>query len=146
MFFWCFLEVHECSIRLKVALFIFLYCSFESFLFYQKIVHWWVLLVSNITLFRMGLFRAAHGLCVCVCGGRGWKGYLPKIYHWYPKMMKLGTIIPYLNWKRSTKYINHVTDLLTSADISIFSPKISTFAISRNTDIDRVLTNNFKFF
>ena len=35
-----------------------------------------------LTLFRMGCFRAAQG----------W----PKIYHTYPTMMKLGTVIPYL--------------------------------------------------
>ena len=40
-------------------------------------------------------------------------------------MMKLGTVIPYL--RKIQKYINHVTHPLSSADISIFSPKISKF-------------------
>ena len=40
-------------------------------------------------------------------------------------MMKLGTIIPYL--KKNLKLLNHVTHHLSSADISIFSPKISKF-------------------
>ena len=42
-----------------------------------------------LTLFRMGLFGAAHGW------GKQ-KGPLPKIRHTYPTMMKLGTVIPYL--------------------------------------------------
>ena len=40
-------------------------------------------------------------------------------------MMKLGTGISYLN--KSKKYMNHVTHPLGSADISIFSPKITKF-------------------
>ena len=43
-----------------------------------------------LTLFRMGIFGAAHGL-----GGGGQKGPLPKICHTYPTMMKLGTVVPY---------------------------------------------------
>ena len=35
----------------------------------------------------------------------------------YPTMMKLGTVIPYL--KKISKYMNHVTRFLISADISI---------------------------
>ena len=50
---------------------------------------------------------------------------LPKICHTYPTMMEFGTAIPYL--KKIQKYINHVTHPLSSADISIFSPKISKF-------------------
>ena len=46
--------------------------------------------VTILTLFRMGFFGAAHGC------GRGQKGPLSKICHTYPKMMKLGTVIPYL--------------------------------------------------
>ena len=40
-------------------------------------------------------------------------------------MMKLGTVIPYL--KKIQKYVNHVTNLLRTADISIFSPEIIKF-------------------
>ena len=39
----------------------------------------------------MGIFGAGHGWG----GGAKWSP-LPKIYHTYPKMMKLGTVIPYL--------------------------------------------------
>ena len=43
-----------------------------------------------LTLFRMGIFGAAHGW------ERGAKkAPLPKICHTYPTMMKLGTVIPY---------------------------------------------------
>ena len=37
----------------------------------------------------MGFFGAAHGWGVGLFG-------FPKIYHTYPTMMKLGTVIPYL--------------------------------------------------
>ena len=53
--------------------------STVSFIYYR----------ANITLFRMGLFRAAHGWV-------GKKAPLPKICHTYPTMIKLGTVIPYL--------------------------------------------------
>ena len=59
---------------------------------------------------------------------------LHKFCYMYPKMMKLGTVIPYL--KKSKKYTNPVTHSLSSPDISIFHWKLVNFAISRNTDID----------
>ena len=40
----------------------------------------------------MGNFGAAHGWR----GGGGKKAPLPKIYHTYSAMLKLGTVIPYL--------------------------------------------------
>ena len=43
-----------------------------------------------LTLFRMGIFGAAHGW-----GGRQ-KGPLPKICHTYPAIMKLGTVMLHL--------------------------------------------------
>ena len=46
-------------------------------------------LLSNLTLFRMSPFGAAHGRAKA-------KKTLPKICHIYPTMMKLGTVIPYL--------------------------------------------------
>ena len=57
----------------------------------------------------------------------------------------------YHTWRRSKKYINHVTHPLDSADISNFSPAISIFCyismvISRNTDIDCILIHNSQFF
>ena len=72
-----------------------------------------------LTLFRMDLFGLVTD------GGRGKKTPLTKIYHTYPIVMKLGTVIPYL--KKIQKYINHVTHYLSSADISIFSPEMSKF-------------------
>ena len=50
---------------------------------------------------------------------------LPEICHTYSAMMKLSAVIPYV--KKIQKYINHVTHLLSSADISVFSPEISNF-------------------
>ena len=44
---------------------------------------------TKLTLFRMGLFGAAHGW-----GDQ--KGPLLKVCHTYTTMMKLGTAIPYL--------------------------------------------------
>ena len=43
-----------------------------------------------LTLFRMGIFGAAHGW------GGGKKTPLPKICRRYPTKMKLDTVIPYL--------------------------------------------------
>ena len=84
----------------------------------------------------MGLFGAALGWE----GGR-LKAHLPKICHTHPTMMKPGTVIPYL--KKIKKYMNQMTQPLTSTEISIFSPEISKFALSRNTDIDCILIPNF---
>ena len=47
----------------------------------------WICLA--LTLFRMGLFGAAHGR-----GDK--KAPLPKICHTYPAIMKLPTVTPYL--------------------------------------------------
>ena len=84
----------------------------------------------------MGLFGAAHG-----SGGGGKKASLPKICRTYLAIIKLGTVISYL--KKIKKYLNHVTHPLCSAEISVFSPEISKFAISRNTNIDCILIHNF---
>ena len=48
--------------------------------------------VAVLTLFRMGIFGAARGWR----GGAKRSARLPKIFHRYPTMMKLGTVIPYL--------------------------------------------------
>ena len=60
-------------------------------------------------------------------GGRGGQKALPlpKICHTYPTMRKLDTVIPYLKKIQSKKYMNHMTHFLSSADIRIFSSKIS---------------------
>ena len=73
----------------------------------------------------MGFFRAAHGW-----GGGGGKKDPPslhKIYHTYPIMIKLGTVIPYLK-KIQKIYESHDT---------------ANFAMSRNTDIECILIHNF---
>ena len=95
---------------------------------------------SALTLFRMGLFGAAHGW-----GGVGWGGAksspLPKICHIYPTMMKLGAVIPYL-MKIQNIYESRDTPL-NSAEICDFHPKSANFATPRNTDIHCILVHNF---
>ena len=76
--------------------------------------------IKLLTLFRKGFFRAAYGW-----DGGGRKSPLPKICHTYSTMMKLDTVIPYL--KKSKKSINHLTQSLCSADISIYSVEICKF-------------------
>ena len=77
--------------------------------------------IRTLPLFRMGIFRAAHGR------GGGQKGTptVPKICHRYPSMMKLGTVIPHLK---------KIQKICESRDISpefclrqYFSPEISKF-------------------
>ena len=50
------------------------------------------LLITFVTLFRMGLCGAGHRWG----GKKGLNKALPKICRSYPTMMKLGTVIPYL--------------------------------------------------
>ena len=50
--------------------------------------------MENVTLLKMGLFRAAHGW------GGARKLPLPKICHTYPTKMKLVTIMLYLKKTR----------------------------------------------
>ena len=73
----------------------------------------------------MGFFGAAQGWGDGGVGGGTKKALLPKIYHTYPTMMKLGTEIPYL--QKIQKYMNHLTHPLRSAEMSNFSPEISEF-------------------
>ena len=74
----------------------------------------------TLTLLRMDFFGAAQGW-----GEGGCKKAPPpvsKICHTYPTLMKLGTVILlYFTYRRSKKYINHVTHPLSSAGTSIFS-------------------------
>ena len=58
-------------------------------------------------------------------GGPFWGALLPKIRHTYPKMMKLGTVIPYL--RKIQKMHNSRDTFLEFCWLSIFSPKISKF-------------------
>ena len=72
---------------------------------------------------KMDLIWAAHE---CVLGGRGAKEvFISKICHRYPTIMKLGTAV--LTYRRSKKYITHVTWYLSFANIRIFAPEISNF-------------------
>ena len=73
-----------------------------------------------LTLFRMGIFGAAHGW-----GPERPLPPLPKICHTYPSMVKLGTVIPYL--KKIQKIYKSCDISLSSTDISIFSTEISKF-------------------
>ena len=73
-----------------------------------------------LTLFRMGLFGAAHGR-----GGVGQKGHpYPKICHTYPTIMKLGTILSCLKKIQKKPPMKHP---MSFGDISIFSPEIINF-------------------
>ena len=100
------------------------------------------LLISNmirrfrdlLTLFRMGLFGAAHGE-----GGK--KAHPPIISHIYPAMMKLSS---YTLPKEDPKilWITWHTLLLLLTSI-FFNWKYANFAISRNTVIDYILIPNF---
>ena len=73
--------------------------------------------------------------------GGGKNTPLPKICHTYPKVMKFGTVITYL--KKIKKHMNNVTNPLSSADISIFSPEISKLCYIRNANKDCILIHNF---
>ena len=101
----------------------------------------------SLTLFRISLFRAAHGW---VGGGgvgssKSTPSPFPKICHTYPTMMKLGTVIVYL--KKIQKYMNHVSHPLSSADVSFFChQKSANFAMSRNINKDCILIHKFLFF
>ena len=87
------------------------------------------------TLSRMGFFGAAHGW------GGGKKAPLPKICHTYPTTIKLGTVVPY---PRKIKKIYESRD--SPLDQHFFHRKSANFAISKNTDIDRILIHNFYLF
>ena len=90
---------------------------------------------TYISLFSNGSFQG----CSPVEGGQ--KDHLPKFFHTNPTMMKLDTVILYLQniWKT---YKSHDT-LLISAEIDNFDRKSATFVIWRNADIDFVLMHNF---
>ena len=72
-----------------------------------------------LTLFRMDLSGAAHGL------GKAKKAPSLKSVTHILQRWNLAQL--YLAQRRSKKYMNHVTDPLSSADISIFSPEITKF-------------------
>ena len=116
--------------------------------FYRVILRGSLIFYFILTLFRKdGSFGACSPMCVFVWGGGGCckkHPLLPKIFHTYHTMTKLGTVIPYL--KKTQKYMHHVTHPLSSADISIFHQKSANFALSKNTDIDCIFVHNLYFF
>ena len=69
---------------------------------------------------------------------------LPKICCTYHTIMKLDTLIPYL--KRIQKIYKSRDASVEFPDISIFYRKSATFVVSKNTDIDSILTRSFWFF
>ena len=74
-----------------------------------------------LTLFRMGFFGAAHGW-----GGRGAKR--PPSLKPFTHILQLWNLAHlYLTQRTAKKYMNHATHSLSSADISIFSPRMSKF-------------------
>ena len=91
--------------------------------------------IFTLTLFKMGIFGAAHGW-----GGAKRPPSLKSVTH--PAMMKLGTVIPYLN--KIQKNMNHVMHPLSSLLTSTFIRwKSANFVISRNADIDCILVHRF---
>ena len=74
----------------------------------------------SLTLFKIGYFGAAHG--------EGQKDLpLPKICHTYPKMIKLGTVIPYLKKIQKTKGQKRYQQSATFADIMQFDKMLQNF-------------------
>ena len=95
---------------------------------------------AALTLFRVGFFGGCSRIGV---GGQKGPPSLKSVTHilqWW-NLAQL-----YLTQRRSKKYMNHATHLLSSADISIFSPGINKFCYTRNTDIDCFLIHNFHLF
>ena len=72
-----------------------------------------------LTLFRMGLFGATHGWGAKKSPPPPSLKSVTHILQWW-NLAQL-----YLTLKRFRKYMNHITHQLSSAEISIFSPKIS---------------------
>ena len=98
--------------------------------------------LGDLTLFRMGLFTDGGG-----GGGGGQKCPQPQ----KPLYLKAVTYI--LQWwnleelhftlRRPKKYMNHVTNPLSSAEIRIFYQKLATCLRWRNTDKDCILIQRF---
>ena len=100
-------------IRKNGMVLIFFVIVILCFVFLVVLFFWFFTLRKvHLTLLRMGFFGV-------------FKASLPIICHTYPTMIKLCTVIPYL--KKIQKHINHVTQPVISADISIFLPKIIKF-------------------
>ena len=87
-----------------------------------------------LTLFRMGVFGAAHGW-----GGAPSLKPVTHILQWW-NLSQLH--LP----KEDPKNMNHVTHPLSSATSAFFHRKSANFALSRNTDIDCILIHDFYLF
>ena len=96
----------------------------------------WKMIKQTLTLFRMGLFGAAHGAK---------RPPFPKLCHIHPTMMLLGTVISYPKKIQKT-YKSCETPLEFRWYQHFFYRKSATFVVSRNTDIDCILIHNFNFF
>ena len=87
-------------------------------------------------------------ICIVVEPSSGWtflgllkdmgESVLRKTCHTYPTMMKRDAPTSYLK-----KIKKNMTHPLIFSEINIFSPEISTFVISRYTDVDCILIHNF---
>ena len=94
---------------------------------------------TGLTLYRMGLFRVAHG--------GGWAKRSPSPIKSFRHILQWWTWHSHtLTRKDPKKYMNHVTHPLSFADTSIFHWKSANFATSENTDIDSILVHNFSLF
>ena len=88
----------------------------------------------SLTLFKIGYFGAVHR--------EGQKDLpLPKICHIYPKMIKLGTVIPYLKkiqktngqkrYQQSTSFVVIRNSLMSDLKNDIFKMTFSKFKCSQ---------------
>ena len=77
------------------------------------------------------------------CSRMGGAFWPPKIGHTYPSIMKLGIVIPYP--EKIQNFLNYVTDILRSPDISIFSPENSKFCYIKKYRC-RLYIHNFYLF
>ena len=92
----------------------------------------------SLTLFRMGLSW------MLTDGGRGQKGLLLKISQTYPRMMKVGALLPYLKIKKVNE--SHDTRLEFYWHQHFFQWESAKFTLSRNADMDRILIHKFWLF
>ena len=93
--------------------------------------------ISALILFRMDPFGDAHR-----CRGNQ-KALLspPAICHTYPTMMKLGTVVPYLN--ESQKHISARQTPWVVLTAAFFHRMSGNYVISKNTDIDCIYGTKF---
>ena len=116
-----------------ISFLLILFHSWAAFVEYQQ--NWvnnsfeipWQIFFQFI-IFRLDLFGSTHG-----SGCRN--APFPKIYHFYPTVMKFRTDILYLT-KIQNIYKSRETPIKFFWHQYFFSQKSATLVISRNTDID----------